>query len=315
VCRLRGDRAGVSRAGVVALVLAALLAASTACATVPGTPSVGTTRPPPPAQARPSPSAASAMPGLPRPDHIVIVIFENKDVEEVLGTGEAPFLDELAQTGVDFTNAHAEAHPSQPNYLALFSGSTQGVTDNSCLPPLSAPNLGTQLAAAGRTFVGYSEDLPEPGFTGCTSGGYAQKHAVWGAFTNLPSGSHQPWTAWPSAYEQLPTVAVVVPNLCNDMHDCDVATGDRWLREHLSDYRTWARSHNSLLLVTFDESSSHGGGNRIVTVLDGAGVRPGRVDEPVDHYRLLATIEAMYGLPALGHAADTAPITGIWASG
>jgi hypothetical protein len=187
--------------------------------------------------------------------------------------------------------------------------------NNSCLPPLSAPNLATQLAAVGRTFVGYSEDLPEAGFTGCTSGQYAQKHAVWGAFTNVASASHQPWTAWPSAYQQLPTVAAVVPNLCDDMHDCDVATGDRWLREHLSDHRMWARSHNSLLLVTFDESSSHRGGNRIVTLLDGAGVRPGRVDEPVDHYRLLATIEAMYGLPALGHAADTTPITGIWTGG
>ena len=108
---------------------------------------------------------------------------------------------------------------------------------------------------------------------------------------------------------------MVVPNLCNDMHDCDVATGDRWLRERFSDYRTWARSHNSLLLVTFDESASQGGGNRIVTLLDGAGVRPGRVDEPVDHYRLLGTIEAMYGLPALGHAADTTPITDIWTGG
>jgi phosphatidylinositol-3-phosphatase len=315
VCRLRGDRAGVSRAAVVALVLAALLAASTACATVPGTPSVGTTRPPPPAQARPSPSAASAMPGLPRPDHIVIVIFENKDVDQVLGSDQAPFLNELARTGVEFTNAHAEVHPSQPNYLALFAGSTLGVTDDSCLPPLSAPNLATQLAAVGQTFVGYSEDLPEPGFTGCRSGSYAQKHAVWAAFTNLPPGSHRPWTAWPSTYDQLPTVAAVIPNLCNDMHDCDVATGDRWLRENLSDYLTWARGHNSLLLVTFDESDSSRGSNRIVTLLDGTRLRPGRVAEPIDHYRLLRTIEAMYGLPGLGRAAATTPISDIWSAG
>jgi acid phosphatase len=302
---------------VLVLFLGGLLTASAACAApraIPVDPPTST-QPAATPTVTPSSPAAATTARLPKPDHIVIVIFENKDVEEVLGIDQAPFLDELAQTGVNFTNAHAEAHPSQPNYLALFSGSTQGVTDNSCLPPLSAPNLATQLAAAGRTFVGYSEDLPEAEFTGCTSGLYAQKHAVWGAFTNVPSGSHQPWTAWPSAYEQLPTVAVVVPNLCNDMHDCDVATGDRWLREHLSDYRTWAHSHNSLLLVTFDESSSHGGGNRIVTLLDGAGVRPGRVDEPVDHYRLLATVEAMYGLPALGHAAGTTPITSIWTGG
>ena len=115
----------------------------------------------------------------------MIVVFENKDVDQVLGTDQAPFLDELARTGVDFTNAHAETHPSQPNYLAFFSGGTHGVTDDSCLPPARAPNLATQLAAAGRTFVGYSENLPEAGFTGCRSGDYAQKHASWGAFTNV----------------------------------------------------------------------------------------------------------------------------------
>lgn len=299
------------------MIVAALLAASTACAAAPSavptnTPTsvaavAGSTGSPP------SPSAAVA--GLPKPDHVVIVIFENKDVDQVLGTAQAPFLTALAQTGVDFTDAHAEVHPSQPNYLALFSGSTQGITSDSCLPPLSAPNLATQLAAAGRSFVGYSEDLPAAGFTGCASGEYAQKHAVWAAFTNLPPGANQPWTAWPSAYEQLPTVAVVIPNLCNDMHDCSVATGDRWLRVHLSNYLTWARTHNSLLLVTFDESGSNSGSNRIVTLLDGSGLRPGRVDEPVDHYRLLRTIEAMYGLPPLGRAADTTPITDIWAGG
>jgi hypothetical protein len=306
------------RAAAAVYIVIGLLVAATACAAAPDiapadrstnrSPQAGPT----PASQAPSATAAAA---FPKPDHIVIVIFENKNVDEVLGTDQAPFLNELARSGVDFTAAHAETHPSQPNYLALFSGSTQGVTDDSCLPPQTAPNLATQLAAAGRSFVGYSEGLPAPGFTGCTSGEYAQKHAVWAAFRNLPTGANQPWTAWPRAYEELPTVAAVVPDLCHDMHDCDVATGDRWLREHLSDYLAWARTHNSLLLVTFDESGSRRGGNRIVTLLDGAGVRPGGVDEPIDHYRLLRTIEAMYGLSALGRAADTAPISDIWTGG
>jgi phosphatidylinositol-3-phosphatase len=79
-----------------------------------------------------------------------------------------------------------------------------------------------------------------------------------------------------------------------------------------ANYLTWARTHRSLLLVTFDESDSSRGSNRIVTLLDGAGLRPGRVDEPVDHYRLLRTLEATYGWSPLGRAADTAPITDIW---
>jgi hypothetical protein len=138
---------------------------------------------------------------------------------------------------------------------------------------------------------------------------------VWAAFINPQPGAHQPGPAWPSDYTQLPTEAAVIPNLCNDMHDCDVGTGDRWLGEHLSDYLVWAGTDNSLLLVTFDESDSSRGGNRIVTLLGGAGLRPGRVDEPVDHYRMLRTLEAMYGLPALGHAAGTSPLTAIWAGG
>jgi acid phosphatase len=213
---------------------------------------------------------------------------------------------------VSFTNAHAETHPSQPNYLALFSGDTQGITDDECLPRLPAPNLGAQLLAAGRTFVGYSEDLPEVGFTGCRSGDYAQKHSPWTAFTTVPPEANQPFSAWPTDYNQLPTVAFVTPNLCNDMHDCDVATGDHWLADKLSGYAAWARDHRSILIVTFDESDSTVGSNRIVTLVNGAMVRPGRDGEFVDHYRLLRTIEAMYGLAPLGRAADTTPISGIW---
>jgi hypothetical protein len=172
--------------------------------------------------------------------------------------------------------------------------------------------LATQLIGAGRSFVGYSEDLPEAGFTGCRSGRYAQKHSPWAAFDNVPAASNQPWSAWPGDYAQLPTVSIVIPNLCNDMHDCDVAVGDRWLRQNLSGYLDWARTHNSLLIVTFDETDSQSGSNRIVTLFGGAMLRPGPVGEPVDHYRLLRTLEAMYHLPALGHAAASTPITDVW---
>ena len=111
----------------------------------------------------PASSTGGATATVPTPEHVVVVVLENKDIDQVLGTGNAPYLDHLAQTGADFTNAHAETHPSQPNYLALFSGSTQGITDDSCLPRFAAPNLATQLQTAGRSFVGYSESLPAPG--------------------------------------------------------------------------------------------------------------------------------------------------------
>jgi hypothetical protein len=305
-------RAGLRHRAV--LVGAGLLCAA-ACGAGPVAPAAPTTVAAAPPAVTPGPSATAvrAPGGVPTPDHVLIVVFENKDVDQVLGSGEAPYLDQLAQSGVSFTNFHAETHPSQPNYLALFSGDTQGITDDSCLPKLTAPNLGSQLLAAGRTFVGYSEDLPEPGFTGCTSGNYAQKHSVWAAFTTLPAATNQPWSARPASFDGLPTVAFAIPNLCNDMHDCDVGAGDKWLRQNTASYVTWARTHNSLLIVTFDETDSSKGSNRIVTLVDGAGLKPGRFAEDADHYRLLRTLEAMYGLPPLGHAADTPPITDIWA--
>jgi phosphatidylinositol-3-phosphatase len=260
------------------------------------------------------PSTGTASTTVPTPDHVVVVMFENKDVGQVLGSSQAPFLNQLAQTGASFTNAQAETHPSQPNYLALFTGTTHGVTDDSCLPALTGPNLATQLQTAGHSFVGYSESLPRPGFTGCRSGEYAQKHSPWAAFSDLAPSTNQPWSAWPASFDQLPTVAFVTPNLCDDMHDCPVEVGDQWLRQNLSAYANWAPTHNSLLVVTFDESESTQGANRIPTVIVGAKVPPGQVGEPVNHYRLLGTIEAMYHLPPLGHAADMPPITDIWTS-
>jgi phosphatidylinositol-3-phosphatase len=140
----------------------------------------------------------------PPPDHVMLVFFENEDSTAVLGASSAPYLDTLAAAGVAFTDAHGVAHPSQPNYVALFSGSTQGVTDDACPQSLSGPNLATELAAAGRSFTGYSEDLPRAGYTGCGAGSYARKHNPWVDFTDVPSAMNQPYSALPQDYNALP---------------------------------------------------------------------------------------------------------------
>src|SRR4051794_19549525 len=269
-----------------------------------------------PSSAAPPSAASSPSGAVPTPDHVVVAIFENKDVEHVQG---APFLTSLAAQGAAFTDAHGETHPSQPNYLALFSGSTQGVTSDACPLSFSGDNLAAQLAAAGKTFVGYSESLPKPGYTGCASGDhtgdYARKHAPWVDFPALPASVNQPFSALPGDYANLPTVAFVVPNLCNDMHDCPVATGDAWAKQHLGPYATWAKAHNSLLIVTFDEDEGTAA-NHIATTVVGAGVRAGATSsQRIDHYSLLRTIEDMYGLPPLGSAAGASPLAGIWDGG
>jgi len=239
-----------------------------------------------------------------------VAVFENKDAGQVQGA--APFLDSLAAQGAAVTDAHGETHPSEPNYLALFSGSTQGVTSDACPVSFDGDNLAAQLRAAGKSFAGYSESLPSAGYTGCSAGDYARKHAPWVDFPALPASVNQPLSAMPSAPADLPTVAFVVPNLCDDMHDCSVETGDTWARQHLGPYVAWATTRDSLLIVTFDEDVGTAA-NHIATVVVGAGVRPGSTDGGrVDHYSLLRTIEDMYGLPPLAHAAEASPLEGIW---
>jgi acid phosphatase len=253
----------------------------------------------------------SATGALPRPDHVVVAIFENEDAADIVGSGEAPYLTSLAESGAAFTDAHAETHPSQPNYLALFSGSTHGVEDNDCPLKLTGDNLASQLLAEGLSFVGYSEGLPRAGYTGCESGDYVRKHNPWVNFTDLPASINQPFSAMPEDYAQLPTVSFVVPDLCNDMHDCDIATGDSWAQEHLGPYADWAQQHNSLLIVTFDEDGGSES-NHIATIVAGAGVVRTTSDQRIDHYDVLHTIEDMYGLEPLGEAADAQPLAGIW---
>lgn len=248
---------------------------------------------------------------VPRPAHVVLVVFENKEQQSVIGNPDAPYFNKLAATGASMTQSFGITHPSQPNYVALFSGSTQGLTDDTCPHTFSANNEANQLITAGDTFGSYAEDLPSVGSKVCLSGEYARKHAPWTNFSNVPDNTQQPYTAFPTDYSTLPDVSWVIPNLCDDMHDCSIATGDTWLKANLGAYAKWAKKNNSLLIVTFDEDDSLGD-NQIATIFYGAKVVTGSYDEHITHYTVLRTIEAMYGLKALGGAKQVQPITDIW---
>jgi phosphatidylinositol-3-phosphatase len=250
-------------------------------------------------------------PAVPRFAHIVVVVEENRADSQVLGSPDAPYLNALGRDGAVLTDSYGIRHPSQPNYLALFSGSTRGLTDDSCPHSYSGDNLGSQLLASGLTFAGYSESLPSVGYQGCSAGPYARKHAPWVDFADLPASVNRPLSSLPADWSALPTVAFVIPNLSHDMHDGTVREGDTWLRNRLGGYVTWARTHNSLLIVTWDEDDFTPR-NRIPGVLAGAHVRRGPYSARVDHYTTLRTIEAAYALPPLGTAARRSPITSVW---
>ncbi|HWD06306.1 MAG TPA: alkaline phosphatase family protein [Amycolatopsis sp.] len=286
----------------IAVFVAALLAVTPAACSGPAPAT------PPPASSPPAAPSPVAGP-LPRPDHVVVVVLENHGIDQMSG---ATFLNQLAAQGARFTGATAITHPSQPNYLALFSGDTQGVTDDSCPHTFTGPNLGRQLTDAGDTFAAYSEDLPQPGYLGCQTGDYVRWHAPWTDFTTVPPTANRPLTEFGPDYAKLPTVSFVIPNMCHNMHDCDPVIADAWLRANFGPFTRWAATHNSLLIVTFDEAEDGSATNGIPLSFTGPMVRPGTYPEPVDHYRLLRTVEALYGLPALGHAAAQTPITDVW---
>jgi arylsulfatase A-like enzyme len=260
---------------------------------------------------RMEPSASS----VPTPDHTVVVVFENHAYSQVIGSSSAPYINSLKTGGANLTASYAETHPSQPNYFALFSGATQGITDDSCYTPgfSPAPNLASELIAAGKTWGSYNESLPSAGSTTCSSGNYARKHNPWFGFSNVPTSSAHTFAQFPTDYTTLPKVSFVVPNLCSDMHDCSVATGDTWLKNNLGAYATWAKAHNSLLVVTFDEDNRLSG-NKIPTVFYGQQVTAGSSSSTTyNHYNLLRTLEDMAGVSVhAGNAASASDITGIW---
>lgn len=255
-------------------------------------------------------STAQAATTVPAFDHIVMVMFENHAYQQIEGSSSAPYFNSLAKQGALFTNSFAVGHPSEPNYLAMFSGSTQGVTDDSCPHTFAGDNIAHQLTSAGKTYDSWSESMPSDGYTGCTSGEYARKHNAIPNFSDDSASLNKVYSEFPKSgnYANLPSVSYVAPNLCDDMHDCSVSTGDTWLKNNMDAYAQWAKANNSLLIVTFDEDDNTSG-NHIYTAFVGAHTQIGSFSNQINHYNVLSTIESANGLAHLNSAPE---ITNVW---
>jgi phosphatidylinositol-3-phosphatase len=247
-------------------------------------------------------ASATAPPSVRAPafKHVVLVVFENHEVTSIAGNPAAPTFNALARRYATLTGYDAVAHPSLPNYLALVSGSTQGITSDctDCVVP--ARNLADTLAAVGKTWKTYAEDLPHPGFTGGSAGPYAKKHDPFLYFRDVADSRARrarvvPFTqlARDLAGHRLPDSSLVIPNLCNDLHDCSVATGDAWLKTHVVPLLRSRELRGGVLFVVFDEGTSDtGGGGRVEALALGPTVRRGsRFARATNHYGLLRTIE------------------------
>ena len=251
---------------------------------------------------------------LPHPDHVVIVIEENHGYAQIMDKRNgASYIHALAKRGMLFTRSYGVSHPSQPNYLALFSGSNQGVSNDACLGTFDGDNLASSLLDGGFSFATFSESLPATGDLDCAAGAYQRKHnpaANWQG-TRLRAGLNKRFADFPQDYSRLPTVSFVIPNQHNDMHDGSFEEADEWLKTRIAPYVGWAMTHNSLLILTWDEDDFRGD-NRIVTILAGQKVKAGTSAQRIDHYSVLRTLLDFYDLPALGASRDAEPIGGVW---
>jgi len=259
--------------------------ASVACGVVAGGPAEG----------------ATPKSSVPRLDHAVVVVFENEERGSVLGSGQAPTFDRLAATYAQATSYRAVAHPSLPNYLALVSGSTHGVTNDCEDCPQSGPTIGSLLTKKGVKWESYAEGYP-------SGQSYAKKHVP---FLYFPGGAAHvhPLSAFNPS--RLPAYSLVSPDLCHDMHDCSVATGDAWLAQFIKPLLSVKRT---AVFIVFDEGTSTlGGGGSVALIVAGTAVKPRSIyTRPATHYSLLRTLEDALGVPAIGASARARPLTGIW---
>ncbi|HEY2141894.1 MAG TPA: alkaline phosphatase family protein [Solirubrobacteraceae bacterium] len=259
---------------------------------------------------------ASALPRS-RVSRVIVLVMENKEESDIIGSPDSPYANRLAREYGLAAQSYAITHPSLPNYLALTSGSTQGVSSDCTDCHTAGTNIVDQLEAAHISWKAYMENQPNPCFTGAGSGGYAKKHNPFIYYDDIAGtarcrkivGFGQ--LTSDLRHGRLPRYAWISPNLCDDGHDCDAATADRFLARTVPLLLRELGSHGFLLL-TWDEGSSNNGccaekagGGRIATILAGPDVRHGgRDNQPVDHYGALGTIEEAFGLAPLGGAAD-----------
>jgi hypothetical protein len=270
--------------------------------------------------------AAATLPKL-HFSNVVLIMLENQEEPNLIGNGDAPYLSQLAAQHTLLSQSYAITHPSLPNYLALISGHTFGVTQdcNTCFQ--SAPTLADQLEAAGRTWMGYFEDMPAP----CTLGDgpdYVQHHNPFVYFDAIRLDAARcqahtvPFTQLVTeiAAGSLPDFAWISPNLCHDLHNCGPADGDAWLAQTVPQLLAtppFQPGGAGLLIITTDEGTSNAGccgdaaGGHIATVLVSPLLPSGTViDTPVSPYGLLRMLEDNWGLAPLGHAAEQPGLLG-----
>jgi hypothetical protein len=241
-----------------------------------------------------------------RYDHVVWIVMENHSFDDIIGSSDAPYINRLAAEHALATNFHAESHPSLPNYIAMTSGSTQGIFDDDppAQHPLDVPSIFSLLPGGG------SRSLQESMPAACSAtdaGQYAVRHNPQAYYVNLGSDCGRYNVPLSDPPDLSARFTFITPNLIHDMHDGTVADGDTWLSTFVptvlaSDEYAGGRA---AAFLTWDEDDNLLGDNHIPTVVIAPSVAPGtKVEAALDHYAMLRATQEMLGLqPLLGSAA------------
>jgi len=266
--------------------------------------------------ASPAPAAGT----VPAFNHIFTIVMENHSYGQIIGSGSAPYINSLAAKYGLATNYFAVAHPSLPNYLALTGGSTFGITSDCTTCFVSAPNIAKdRVEASGRSWKAYMESMPRPCFVG-DSYPYMQKHDPFIYFNDIRTNATEcnkvvPYSTLATDLKSAgttPNYAWITPNMCNDMHDCSVSTGDTWLKNNVPAILNSAAftTQNSLLMITWDEDNGSSG-NHVATLVIAKSVPAGfRSSVRYTHYSLLRTVESAWGLsPLTGNDGGASPMS------
>ena len=269
---------------------------------------------PAPASSTLTPAPVTSTPPAPVPNgikHVFVIVMENHGYDQVWNTSSSPYITSLGNQFVRATNYHASIHPSLPNYLQLYSGDNYGITSD-CSPSLmchiSATNLADNLEAKGLTWKAYMESMPAP----CTvteSGNYYPKHDPFVYFDDIRNDSARcaahvvPYTALAADLTlaaTTPNFVWISPDICNDMHNCSVATGDTWLKNNVPPILSSpaCTTDKCLVILTWDEDDNKLG-NQVLTIFAGSAARTGGATSDVSytHFSTLRTIEDIFGLP------------------
>lgn len=264
---------------------------------------------------------AAAGAQVPSSKHVFIVVEENHSYSSVIGSSSMPYLNSLATKYGLATQYYANTHPSIGNYFELTTG--QIITNNdSYTGTVTADNVVRHLITAGKTWKAYAESLPSVGYLGGDTGSYTKHHNPFAYFSDVVNSSSEklnivPFTQFPTDLNNntLPNYSFIIPNRCNDAHDCSLTTADNWLKTNIAPLLASSTfQQDGILIIVFDESTStdtaHGGGH-VAWVVVGPKVKPGYKSTTLyQHQSTLRLMMQALGLTTFPGAASTAPAMG-----